>query len=142
MENELDKLEKSEPQYYSGHCFGRHGDCEKEYAGEDWGTEGWQLGIKLLEFGSEVALELIKNREKLGKSEEFKLPIEFYADRYVHCFLNNILNTSEEIDFYLCEAIQRISQSSIGKQFEQKELERIMRETRNKIASEARSKSS
>lgn len=76
------------------HCYGAHGDCGegKEYKGEAnyWGTEAWKKGIIFLEFGSEFALELIENKDKLGNSIEYKKEISYYADRYTHLFLNRM----------------------------------------------------
>lgn len=121
-------LEEEKPELYLGHCFGRHGECGKDYEGEadDWGTEAWEHGIKFLNLGSEVALALIKNQEKLEKSEEYKQPIDFYADRYIHCFLNNIFDPFKEISFYLNQAIQRISNHRIGRLVKQEELENLI----------------
>jgi len=118
IENKLATLERDKPEVYLSHCFGRHGECNKDYEGEacDWGTEAWKLGIRFLNLGSETALELIKNQEKLGKSKEYEKPINFYADRHIHCFLNNIFDPIKEINFYPTEAIQRTSLLHTGKQ--------------------------
>ena len=130
IENRLATLERDKPEVYLGHCFGRHGECNKDYEGEacDWGTEAWKFGIGFLNLGSETALELIKNQEKLGKSKEYKKPINLYADRYVHCFLNNIFDPIREINFYLTEAVQRTSLLHTAKQLEQKEFDNLVTE--------------
>ena len=76
------------------YCYGEHGDCGegKEYKGEAnyWGSEAWKKGIKFMELGSEFALELIENKDKLGISPEYKKNVYYYADRYTHLFLNQI----------------------------------------------------
>lgn len=110
IEGRLKELEKNNPELYLGHCFGRHGECGKDYEGEaaEWGTEAWKLGVKFLNMGSEVALTLLKNKDKLGRSEEYKKSLEYYADRYVHCFLNNIFSPAEEIIFLLRQGIGRL----------------------------------
>jgi len=140
IEKKLAVLEKDKPELYLGHCFGRHGECDKNYEGEadNWGTEAWVLGIKFLNLGSEVALNLIKNQEKLGKSEEYRKPISFYADRYVHCFLNQLRTLIDEINFYLCEAIQRISYRETKEQFAEEELRNLIKEIKDKIVNKAR----
>lgn len=140
IENKLNELEKNRPELYLGHCFGSHGDCGKDYEGEaaEWGTEAWNLGIKFLNLGSEVALTLLKNKGKLGSSEEYKKSIEFYADRFVHCFLNNIFDSSKEINFYLEQAIQRTSYSYTKKLFEQSELQNFINEIRGLIVQKAK----
>jgi hypothetical protein len=121
IEKKLIALEKEKHELYRGHCFGKHGECDKDYEGEadDWGTEAWELG----NLGSEVSLKLIKNQQKIGSSKEYRRPIEFYVDRYVHCFLNNIFDQSEEIDFYLKEAIGRLYYAHTGRSLEPKTLE-------------------
>jgi len=95
------------------HCYGEHGDCGigKEYKGEanDWGTKGWEKGVSLLEFGSELALELVENKDKLGISDEYKKNVMFYADRYTHLFLNQISSLLDEVDFYLMEGVGRLA---------------------------------
>jgi hypothetical protein len=125
IEKKLIALEKEKHELYRGHCFGKHGECDKDYEGEadDWGTEAWELGTKFLNLGSEVSLKLIKNQQKIGSSKEYRRPIEFYVDRYVHCFLNNIFDQSEEIDFYLKEAIGRLYYAHTGRSLEPKTLE-------------------
>ena len=140
IDKKLTELEKSRSEFYFGHCFGEHGNCGKEYKGEakGWGTKGWKLGVKMLEFGSETALELIKNKDKLGKSEEYKKPVNFYADRYVHCFLNQFTTLINEIDFYLNEAIQRISYTSTRKMFTEEELRNLTNDIRDKVVNKAK----
>lgn len=94
------------------HCYGEHGDCGegKEYKGEanGWGTNVWDKGIKFMEFGSEFALELIENKDKLGKSREYKGDAFFYADRYTHLFLNQVGSIINEVYFDLGQGIFRL----------------------------------
>lgn len=141
IENRLATLERDKPELYLGHCFGRHGKCDEDYEGEadDWGTDAWKYGIKFLNTGSEFALALIKNQDKLDKSAEYKKSIDFYADRYVHCFLNNIFVPSEEVNFYLKEAIQRISHLYTGRCFEHKGLENLIAKIERLIVNKAKS---
>ena len=93
IEKNLTELGKSKPEYYLGYCFGKHGDCNEEYKGEanDYGDKGWELVTKILEFGSETALELIKNEDKLGKSEEYEKPVDSYAVAMILCVFPEIL---------------------------------------------------
>jgi len=96
------------------HCYGEHGDCgeNKEYKGEanggnGWGTKAWEKGMKFLEMGSEFALELIENKDKLGRSPDYKKNANEYADRYTHLFLNQISSLVNEVDFDLSQGIFR-----------------------------------
>ncbi len=96
------------------HCYGEHGDCSenKEYKGEanggsGWGTKAWEKGMKFLEIGSEFALELIENKDKLGRSPDYKKNADEYADRYTHLFLNQISSLVNEVDFDLSQGIFR-----------------------------------
>jgi len=95
------------------HCYGKHGDCGegKEYKGEAdaWGTKAWEEGIRFLELGSEFALELVENKDKLGKSDEYKKNAVDYADRYTHCFLNQISSLVDEANFNLTEGVFRFA---------------------------------
>ena len=56
------------------HCYGAHGDCGEDiqYIGEadSWGIEAWEKGMKFMELGSEFALDLIENEEKLKYASE------------------------------------------------------------------------
>jgi hypothetical protein len=133
IEKRITELEKNRPDFYLGHCFGRHGDCQKAYKGEagDWGTKGWELGIKMLQFGSETAMELIRDEDRIGKSDEYTKNITFYADRYVHIFLNS-LAWIDEIDFYLKEAVLRIAYS-IDKELSKDGLGMLVREIRKRV---------
>jgi hypothetical protein len=117
LDKKLISLETEKPNSYFGHCYGRHGDCPGEYEGEDWGRKGWKLGMSFLQFGSEVALEFIRNENKLGKSDEYKLSKWRYVERYVHCFLDAVFKPEEEADFHLINTIQRLSLLTTGKQF-------------------------
>ena len=93
------------------HAYGSHGNCAQyaEYTGEinDWGSKGWTKGVELLEFGSEFALELVENKDKLGTSEEYRKNAFDFADRYTHLFLNQISSLLNEADFYLDQGIFR-----------------------------------
>jgi len=140
IEKNLTELEKSKLEYYLGHCFGKHGDCNKVYEGEanNYGDKGWELVVKMLKFGSEVALELIKNEDKLGRSEEYKKPVKVYADRYVHCFLDQLSTLVNEIDFYLEQAIQRISYATASKMFLEQDLMDLINSVKGKVINKAR----
>jgi len=96
------------------HCYGEHGDCgeNKEYQGEadgkdGWGSKGWEAGVKFLEMGSEFALALVENKDKLGKNDEYKRSAFGYADRYTHLFLNQISSLVDEVSFDLQEGFRR-----------------------------------
>lgn len=120
----------------TSHCYGRHGECEKEYEGEadDWGTKAWEQGIRFLELGSEFALELIENKEKLGNSDEYKKDAFFYADRYTHLFLNQITSLVDEPDFYLTQGIFRFA-CQIGKGISGSKMNSLVDGTKQKIRS-------
>jgi hypothetical protein len=143
LRNDLDakfvSLENEFPDLYLGHCFGRHGDCGKEYDGEaeDWGAEGWKLGIDMLRFASDTALKLIEDRDKLGRTEDYRKDINFYADRYVHLFLNMIgtIPSFDEADFLLLQGCQRSSLRIIGRLLSNEELSRIKQLVRQEIQS-------
>jgi hypothetical protein len=98
------------------HCYGEHGDCGegKEYKGEadgndGWGSKAWEAGMKFLQMGSEFALELVDNKNKLGNSKEYKKSAVHYADRYTHLFLNQISSLLDEVDFDLKEGFSRFA---------------------------------
>jgi len=143
LRNDLDtkflSLEKQSPDLYLGHCFGKHGKCEQEYDGEaeDWGIEGWKLGIGMLGFASDTALKLIEDQDKLGRTRDYRWGINFYADRYVHLFLNMIetIPSFDEADFLLSRGCQRTSLKSIGKPLLQEELNRIKQLVKREIQS-------
>jgi len=102
-------LKTSKPNILMDYCYGRHGECCKEYIGEDdiYGSKGWELVKKMLNFGSEVALELIKNIGIMRKSNEFKTLLDIYVDRYVHLFLNQISPLFDELNFHLTQLVYR-----------------------------------
>ena len=102
-------LRASRPDLFVDYCYGRHGECGKEYVGEEeeYGSEGWELVKKMLNFGSEIALELIKKHKDMGRSEKFKKPLNVYVDRYVHLFLNQMNPLINELQFYLDQLIHR-----------------------------------
>jgi len=141
LRNDLDAkfliLENQFPDLYLGHCFGKHGDCEKEYKGEadDWGTEGWKLGRDVLRFASNTALKLIQDQDKLGKIEDYKKNVNFYADRYVHSFLNMLktIPSFDEANFLLFEGCQRSALKLIHRQLSREEYIRIKRLVQQKI---------
>jgi len=91
------------------HCYGAHGEEGKEYEGEenDWGIKGWERGKMFLEFGAEFALELIQNKDNLGKNNNYKKDAFFFADRYTYLFLNQISSLVNEADFNLLEGVFR-----------------------------------
>jgi len=102
-------LKASEPEIFIDYCYGRHGKCGEVYAGEEdiYGYRGWDLVNKMLNFGAEIALELIKKCDIMGKSQEFKASLNVYVDRYVHLFLNQMYPLVDEIGFYLIQLVFR-----------------------------------
>jgi len=68
--------------------FGAHGKPGEEYKGEVDGFKerGWPIMMKLLQNGSETALEFLRG-EPRGNSEK---PWEFYVIRGMHLILNQI----------------------------------------------------
>jgi hypothetical protein len=118
------------------HCYGEHGDCseDKEYKGEadTWGTKAWEKGIRFLEFGAEFALDLAENKDKLGKSDEYKKNAFSYADRYTHLFLNQISSLVNEVDFDLKEGIFRYA-CQIGKTLSRDSIHSIIERTKQQV---------
>lgn len=103
-------LAASQPPLLCGFCYGRHGECGKEYSGEadEYGPKGWELVSRMLNFGSEVALELIKAEgDGLMGGGDFKKPLEVYVDRYVHLFLDQMAARIDELRFCLDQFIAR-----------------------------------
>ena len=96
-------LKASRPDLLVDYCYGSHGECGEEYVGEEdtYGSEGWKLVKKMLNFGAETALKLIKEHENMGRSKEFREPLDVYVDRYVHLFLNQMYPLTDELQFYL-----------------------------------------
>lgn len=119
------------------HCYGEHGDCgeDKEYKGEadSWGTQAWEKGIRFLELGAEFALELVENKDTLGKSDEYKKSAFAYADRYTHLFLNQISSVVDEADFYLKEGVFRYAHGTM-KSLAKEKINSIVEQTKQKIA--------
>jgi hypothetical protein len=97
------------------YCFGSHGNCGKEYGGEEseWGVKGWERGVEFLNFGSEFAMELMEKKESLGVGNEYKKGGYFFADLYIHLFLNQLEPLLIEKDgvgethFLMCEGVYR-----------------------------------
>jgi len=110
-------LRASRPDLFVEYCYGRHGECGEEYVGEEdeYGSEGWELVKKMLNFGSEIALELIKKHKDMGRSKEFKVPLEVYVDRYVHLFLDQMAPLINELQLYLEWLIFRYFLYTVGK---------------------------
>jgi len=90
-------------------------DPDEGYHGEgdptaDWsfGTEGWPLTEKFLEYGSRVTLlmrEVGMGRKLTGAG---RLNSQFNIGKLVHCFLNQAgLNTIEEAEFHINGFIER-----------------------------------
>lgn len=110
LEERLVGFRAGHPRLVGDYCYGRHGECGKVYGGEadTYGADGWRLVMRMLEFGAEVALELLANSSRyvcpLAPDEGSVLWI--YADRYVHLFLNQLLLV-DEIDFYLSQLVPR-----------------------------------
>jgi hypothetical protein len=107
------------------YCFGSHGNCGKEYGGEasGWGVKGWERGVELLQFGSEFAMELMDKKESLGVGNEYKKSGYFFADRYVHLFLNQLEPLLIEKDgvgeahFVMCEGVYRYALQYINSKY-------------------------
>lgn len=129
LDNIFLKLETTFPTSYYGHCFGNHGECEEEYTDEvdEWGNEGWELGKEMLKFSSESALKLIEAEIRTMDDKTYSKDILYYADRYVHMFLNtvNTIMPFQESEFLMHEGIQRESNNTIGRQLSKDELRNI-----------------
>ena len=69
--------------------------------------------MKFLQTGSEFALELIENRDRLGGSQNYKKDAHYYADRYTHLFLDQISSLVNENDFDLSQGIFRFGYGTI-----------------------------
>jgi len=112
LEQKLTQLHCERPENCLGHCFGAHGECGDEYVGEanTWGEIPWEYGMKFFQIGSEYALDLLRNEEKLGRSDEYKEDAYYYADRYVHCFLNQMAMLVNEVGFLHQQYLSRRSQ--------------------------------
>jgi hypothetical protein len=90
-------------------------DPEEGYHGEgdptaDWsfGTEGWLLEQKLLEYGSRVTL--LRREVGVGRKpiSAGRLDSQFNIGKLVHCFLNQAgLNTIEEAEFHIHAFVER-----------------------------------
>ena len=93
--------------------------------------------MKILQFESEVALELIENEDKLGKSDDYKLTKWRYVERYVHCFLDDIFTSKEEADFYIVNAIQRLSLITSKQQFGKEHPTELYNEIKFKVIKKA-----
>ncbi len=113
IKQEFEKLWSSlkalRPNIFVDYCYGCQGECGKEYYDEDdvYGSKGWELVKKILNFGSEIALELIMNVKIMEKSNWFKTSLDVYVDRYVHLFLNQVSPLINELDFYLLQLVYR-----------------------------------
>lgn len=90
-------------------------DPEEGYHGEgdpaaEWsfGTKGWALTQKFLEYGSRVTLlirEVSIGREPIGSG---RLDSQFRIEKLVHCFLNQAgLNTIGEAEFHIDRFVER-----------------------------------
>jgi len=143
-EQKIERLRKSLEEKLIGisHCYGAHGDCREhaKYDGEanggnGWGIKAWERGIKFMEFGAEFALELVENRSKLGKSNEYKKDASFYADRYTHLFLNQIGSLIDEAEFDLNEGIFRYAYR-IGKNLSHNSIASIAQKTKQLVESD------
>lgn len=88
LHEELDKLEKEKPEFYSSHIFGNHGKPNEQYEGEEayFGEKGWKIFAEFLMKTSEVAVRFLRD-EPLGRSEK---PWATYVERFTHCFLNQL----------------------------------------------------
>ncbi|WP_292319291.1 hypothetical protein [Caldisphaera sp.] len=106
FETEYDNFNKSNPDILGQYIYGNNGEEGEEYEGEVnyYGTRGWKLVMKMLEFGSEVALELIRNKDLLESDQysgSYPGSIDLYADRYVHLFLNQLNYFIKESEFLM-----------------------------------------
>ena len=107
------------------YCFGSNGNCGKEYGGEasEWGIKGWERGIEFLQYGSEFAMELMEKKESLGLGNEYKKSGYFFADCYVHLFLNQLEPLLIEKDgvgeahFLICESVYRYALKYINSKY-------------------------
>ncbi len=112
VKNEFEKLmidlKSKKADLFGDYWYGKHENRNEEYNGEEetYGTKGWELVKNMLNFGSEIALELIKNKEFMGKSDEFKNSLNEYVDRYVHLFLNQVI-PNDEVYFLLHQFVFR-----------------------------------
>ncbi len=98
------ELKRKKADLFGDYWYGKHGKCKEEYNGEEelYGSKGWELVKKMLNFGSEIALELIKNEEP----NKIKQSSVLFIDRYVHLFLNQII-PYRETDFLLDQFVKR-----------------------------------
>ena len=63
-------------------------------------------------------MELIKNKDTLGVTDEYKERISLFTDRYTHLFLNSLTTFPfNEPLFYLHQAVQRMAIEAKGLQF-------------------------
>ncbi len=116
LDLKLKELESVRSAEYLGHCFASHGVCGQEYVGEaeDWGQDGWNFGIKILQLGSEIAMKMVEDKSQIGYTQQYRRQLPFYLDRYTHLFLNQVSTLLEEYgltesDFYLQEGVQRMN---------------------------------
>lgn len=106
FEIEYENFNKRNPDLLGQYVYGNNGVEGEEYKGEVnyYGTKGWKLVMKMLEFGSEVGLELIRNKDLLESDEysgSYPGSIDLYADRYVHLFLNQLNYFIKESEFLM-----------------------------------------
>jgi hypothetical protein len=107
------------------HSFGAHGNPGAEYDGEasEWGVKGWEKGMEFLQYGSELAIELIENKESLGVGDNYKKNGSFFADRYTHLFLNQLESLLiekdgvDEANFEMCEGIFRYAVQYVSSKY-------------------------
>jgi hypothetical protein len=90
-------------------------DPEETYPGEgdhsaDWsfGTEGWALTQKFLEYGSQVTLLMREVKMSRKPLTAGRLNSQFRVEKLVHCFLNQAgLSTTGEAEFHIDRFCER-----------------------------------
>ncbi|AFZ70435.1 hypothetical protein Calag_0690 [Caldisphaera lagunensis DSM 15908] len=106
FEEEYNNFKEDNKEILGEFIYGNNGVNGEEYEGEIiyYGVKGWKLVMKMLEFGSEIALELIRNKDLLESDEysaQYPGSIDLYADRYVHLFLNQLSYFIKESEFLM-----------------------------------------
>lgn len=75
------------------------GEPDKEWS---FGTEGWVLTQKFLEYGSRITLLMREIKMERKPPSAGRLDSQFNEGKLVHCFLNQTgRNTVEEAHFYM-----------------------------------------
>ncbi len=106
FEKEYNNFKENNEGILGEFIYGNNGIVGEEYEGEInyYGIKGWKLVMNILEFGSETALELIRNKDLLESDEysaQYPGSIDLYSDRYVHLFLNQLSYFIKESEFLM-----------------------------------------